>query len=60
MVVPNMEDVKKGVNANRSIREEDLQKIVDCVEAIEFGSVTLVIQNGHVLQIEKNEKIRLK
>ena len=30
------------------------------VRDIRFGTVTLVIQDGHVIQIDKNEKIRLK
>ncbi|MBR1863905.1 MAG: YezD family protein [Ruminococcus sp.] len=28
------------------------------LQTIQFGSVTLVIQNGKVVQIESNEKIR--
>lgn len=27
---------------------------------IRFGTVTLIVQDGQVIQIEKNEKIRLK
>lgn len=27
---------------------------------IRFGTVTLVVQDGRVIQIDKNEKIRLK
>lgn len=40
--------------------EETLGKIKDTVESMKYGTVTLVIQDGHVVQIEKNEKIRLK
>ena len=29
------------------------------LKTIKFGSVTLVIQDGKIIQIEKNEKIRL-
>lgn len=36
---------------------DDIQKIVS---EIKYGSVTLIIQDGVLLQIEKNEKIRLK
>ena len=35
-------------------------KIRAALREICFGTVTLVIQNGRVIQIEKNEKIRLK
>ncbi|MGP7816652.1 YezD family protein [Niallia sp. 01092] len=40
-----------------------LEKVRDQLEQIlnkmKFGSVTLVVQDGKVIQIEKNEKIRL-
>lgn len=40
--------------------EETLEKIKETVESVKYGTVTLVIQDGYVVQIEKNEKIRLK
>lgn len=40
--------------------EETLDKIKETVESVKYGTVTLVIQDGYVVQIEKNEKIRLK
>jgi hypothetical protein len=40
--------------------EETLEKIKETVASVKYGTVTLVIQDGHVVQIEKNEKIRLK
>ncbi|MCF6137523.1 YezD family protein [Pseudalkalibacillus berkeleyi] len=43
---------------------EALQAIVPrlnkMLESMDFGSVTLVVQDGKVIQIEKNEKVRLK
>ncbi|MCM3585913.1 YezD family protein [Mesobacillus maritimus] len=30
------------------------------LESLNFGSITLVIQDGKVIQIEKNEKVRLQ
>ncbi|TCL62174.1 uncharacterized protein DUF2292 [Hydrogenispora ethanolica] len=42
------------------IAEADLQKLLLMLEKVSFGSVTLVIQNGKVVQIERNEKLRLK
>ncbi|MDR2089775.1 MAG: YezD family protein [Clostridiales Family XIII bacterium] len=41
------------------MREQDLQRILSYINDIRYGSVTVIIQDGHVLQIEKNEKIRL-
>lgn len=42
------------------IQEKDLQKIIELLETIQYGSVTVIVQDGKILQIEKNEKIRLK
>lgn len=39
---------------------QTFEKIKDTVASVKYGTVTLVIQDGHVVQIEKNEKIRLK
>ncbi|XKG85200.1 YezD family protein [Sutcliffiella horikoshii] len=30
------------------------------LQSIKFGSITLVVQDGKVIQIEKNEKVRLQ
>ncbi|MGM9931740.1 MULTISPECIES: YezD family protein [Bacillaceae] len=30
------------------------------LNTIKFGSITLVVQDGKVIQIEKNEKVRLQ
>lgn len=39
---------------------DDLERQVrDALRIIRFGTVTLVIQDGRVIQIDKNEKIRL-
>ncbi|WP_243372572.1 YezD family protein [Geotalea sp. SG265] len=35
------------------------EKIRDSLAAIRFGTLTLVIQDGRVIQIDRNEKIRL-
>ncbi len=41
------------------VTKEDLDKIRANIVDIRFGSVTIIIQNGKTIQIEKNEKIRL-
>lgn len=41
------------------ISEEELQKIKKFLEELSFGSVTIIVQDGKIVQIEKNEKIRL-
>lgn len=44
----------------RPISSGDLTKLMGLLSSIAYGSITLVIQNGKVVQIEKNEKVRLK
>ncbi|KAF0219067.1 MAG: hypothetical protein FD174_2153 [Geobacteraceae bacterium] len=40
---------------------QDLEKRIRAsLRDIRYGTVTLVIQDGKVIQIDKNEKIRLK
>ena len=36
------------------------KQLREALRAIRFGTVTLVIQDGRVIQIDKSEKIRLK
>lgn len=35
-------------------------KIKDMLDAMKYGSITLVVQDGKVIQLEKNEKVRLR
>ena len=38
----------------------DLERLVrEALTSIRFGPVTLVVQDGRVIQVDKNEKIRL-
>jgi len=38
----------------------ELERLVrETLASIHFGTVTLVVQDGRVIQVEKNEKIRL-
>ncbi|WP_370873389.1 DUF2292 domain-containing protein [Peribacillus cavernae] len=36
---------------------DQLQEMLD---SIKFGSITLVIQDGKIIQVEKHEKVRIK
>ena len=40
--------------------DETLESIKEMLATIKYGTLTLVIQDGHIVQIDKNEKIRLK
>lgn len=55
-----MPDSKSDNKSCKAIKEQDLKKLLDILETVCYGSVTLVIQDGKVVQIEKNEKVRLK
>ena len=38
----------------------ELEKLVrESLSSIRFGTVTLIVQDGKVIQVDKNEKIRL-
>jgi hypothetical protein len=51
---------KRQETAYRQSWNADLEaKIKDCLQAMRFGTVTLVVQDGKVIQIDRNEKIRL-
>lgn len=43
-----------------AMTEEGLKKLLDLLKNTRYGSVTLVVQDGVVIQIERNEKIRFK
>lgn len=40
--------------------DETLESIKQMLNTIQYGTITLVIQDGHIVQIDKSEKIRLK
>lgn len=45
----------QGINWGKDLE----QKVLHALKGIRFGTVTLVIQDGRIIQIEKNEKIRI-
>ncbi|MDD6793925.1 MAG: YezD family protein [Clostridiaceae bacterium] len=42
------------------VKDEEIQKIKEIISGIRFGSVTITIQDGVLIQIEKHEKIRFR
>lgn len=40
--------------------ELTIESLKNMLNTIKYGTITIVIQDGHVVQIEKSEKIRLK
>lgn len=35
-------------------------QISNMLKTMKFGSITIIVQDGKVIQLEKNEKVRLK
>jgi hypothetical protein len=55
-----MGDPMGNVSKDRNvINQNDINKIVEFLETLKYGSVTVIVQDGKVIQIEKNEKVRL-
>lgn len=50
---------QENLGASRQLSEDGLALIEQAVQDISFGSLTLVVQDAKVIQIEKLEKIRL-
>ncbi len=57
---PLMKGVEAGEAAARELDRELQRRIGQALREIRFGTVTLVIQDGRVIQIDKSEKIRLR
>jgi hypothetical protein len=53
--------MSEGQRPNRSAawNRELEETIREAVATVRFGTVTLVIQDGRVIQLDKSEKIRL-
>lgn len=49
-----------AINSKEIMENEKIGKILKMVEQIKYGSITLIIQDGVVIQVDKNEKIRMK
>lgn len=55
-----LENDNSRITHKNVILERDIAKIIELLETIQYGSVTVIVQDGKILQIEKNEKIRVK
>lgn len=42
------------------VAKETLDKLIEVINEVQFGTVTLIIQEGKIVQIEKNQKIRIR
>ena len=44
---------------DEKVKQEDLKKIEELIRTVKYGTVTIVIQDGKIVQLEKHEKLRL-
>lgn len=51
-----------GINAGKRepLSQEEIRTLLKIIKTVSHGSVTLIIQDGLVIQIDKNEKLRLR
>jgi hypothetical protein len=42
------------------ISKEDIEKLYEMSKSLKYGSITLIFQDSKLIQIEKNEKVRVK
>lgn len=52
-------EISKKTNKADLLKLQVHTKIVEAITDMKYGSVTLVVQDGHVIQIDRREKIRL-
>jgi hypothetical protein len=45
---------------NQEAFEEVVENVRSMLKTMKYGSITVVVQDGKVVQLEKNEKVRLK
>jgi hypothetical protein len=47
-------------DTEEAITRDVYDKLMSYIKDIKYGSVTIIIQDGRIVQIEKNEKVRLR
>ena len=40
--------------------EEIFERLQEMLESMKYGSITLIVQDGKIIQMERNEKLRIK
>lgn len=40
--------------------EEIFERLQEMLKTMKYGSITLIVQDGKVIQMERNEKMRIK
>lgn len=52
-----LEEKKKK---KHQVSKEEIGKVYEALTEVQYGSVLISIQDGKIIQIDKNEKIRLR
>lgn len=55
-----MSDIQTVVINKNKDQTEELKKIEEIIKSIKFGSLTIHVEDGKIIQVDKNEKIRFK
>lgn len=53
-------EARKFSNNSNTISDDNLKNLLELLNNIKYGSVTLVIQDSLVVQVERNDKFRFK
>ncbi|MEV5116230.1 YezD family protein [Peribacillus frigoritolerans] len=40
--------------------EEIFERLQEILNSMKYGSITLIVQDGKIIQMERNEKLRIK
>lgn len=51
---------KTTADPNKNSDLQYLDVVQNLVDDLDFGQVTIIVQDGRVIQVEQNRKIRLK
>ena len=51
---------ERNEERKKQLSEEMIEQLRIMASTVKFGSITLIIQDGKIVQIDKNEKIRFK
>lgn len=57
---PAQAEVKGGQDGSISLPPLLLQRLLEALRAIRYGTIELVIHDGRVVQLERREKVRFE
>jgi hypothetical protein len=60
MITIEQSSLRRAVMVKQDNLNEVWENVVKMLETMKYGSITLVVQDGKVVQLEKNEKVRIR